>query len=487
MSLGNYLSSRGTTVPTEVRAGTSTFATMVYIIIVQPAIMAGCGMPQEAVFTATIISTVLATLAMGLWAKLPFALSTAMGTNAIFAYSIVVPGLATWQEALGMIFVSGVIFMILSFPILYPLRLFGVSPKVYNFSIREKVVDNIPEGLKDGLGPAIGIFLMMLGLGTSGMNLAGNFEGTLGFANLKNPPTFISFLCLIFTLFIYFYQRTKQGKTVKVTGAVLIGIIVTTAALIISGNAPAPAGIMSTPPSITPILFQIDIAGALQPQNWIYIFIFFLGDFFSTAGTLIACGRKAGLYDPTTGKMPGTDRAFRVDATGTVVGSLLGCSTITTFVESASGVEDGGRTGLTSVTTAAWFFLALFFSPIFLSIPAAASGVALVVVGFSMFFQVFELDKTYTGVKPAESVYEGTQCKYSNLDKVPIIAVIAVTAIANDFAVALCFGLILYGVNQIIACIVDKAIGVPPAKIIVPGAMTFVLLILAILKFTVTL
>jgi AGZA family xanthine/uracil permease-like MFS transporter len=483
----NYFSARGTTISTELRAGTSTFATMVYIIIVQPAIMSGCGMPQDAVFTATIISTVLATLAMGLWAKLPFALSTAMGTNAIFAYSIVAPGLATWQEALGMIFISGVIFMAISFPLLYPLRLFGVNEKIYNFSIREKVVDGIPEGLKDGLGPAIGLFLMMLGLGQSGMNLAGNFNGTLGFSDLKNPPTFISFLCLIFTLFIYFYQRNKNGKTLKVTGAVLIGILVTTIVLIASGNAPVPTSIVSFPPGIGPILLQIDIAGALRPQNWIFIFIFFLGDFFSTAGTLIACGRKAGLYDPVTGKMPGTDRAFKVDATGTVFGSLLGCSTITTFVESASGVEDGGRTGLTSVTTAVWFFLALFFSPIFLSVPAAASGVALVVVGFSMFFQVFDLDKVYVGTKSAEDVYGGTQCKYSNLDKIPIIGVIAITAISNDFAVALCFGLILYGFNQIIACIIDKAIGIEPAKIVIPGIMTFVLLVLAILKFTVTL
>jgi AGZA family xanthine/uracil permease-like MFS transporter len=480
------LESRGVTLGGEIRAGTSTFATMVYIIIVQPAIMSACGMPAGAVFTSTIICTVLATVAMGLFAKLPFALSTAMGTNAIFAYTIVNPGYATWQEALGMIFVSGTVFILISVPVFYPLKAFGVSEKLYGFSVREKIIDYIPQSIKDGLGPAIGLFLMMLGLGTSGMNLAGLFDGSLGFTDLKNPPALIAFICLLITLFLYFYQRRVKDKTVKVTGAVLIGIIMTTVAMIASGNAPLPSGVVSAPPSITPILFQFDIIGALRPQNWIYIFIFFLGDFFSTAGTLIACGTKAGLYDPVTKKMPGTGRAFVVDACATVGGATLGCSTITTFVESAAGVEDGGRTGLTAISTAGWFTLALFFSPIFLAIPAAASGVALVVVGFSMCLQIFDIDKVSKGVTPAEDSPEHAPAVYTKLEKAAVIAVIAMTAIANNFSVALCFALIVFGFNQIVAYFVDKSLHVEPARIIVPSVMTFVLILLAVLKFAVT-
>jgi AGZA family xanthine/uracil permease-like MFS transporter len=444
---------------------------MVYILIVQPLILGACGMPQDAVFTVTAICTILATVSMALFANLPFALSTAMGTNAIFAYSIVLPGLATWQEALGMIFWSGVIFVIISF-----------TP------IRKKVVDSIPAGIKDGLAPAIGIFLMMLGFGSSGMNLAGVVDGNFIFADLKNPAALVALICLLFTLFIYFYQRKqKNGKVSKIPGAVLIGIFVTTIVMMIGGFAPLPAGIVALPPDPMPVIFQIDLLGALRPENLIFIFIFFMGDFFSTAGTVIACGRKAGLYDTKTNTMPGMAAAFKIDSVWTVLGSLFGCSTITTFVESAAGVESGGRTRLTSLSTAGFFLLALFLSPIFLAIPAAASGVALIVVGFSMFLPVFNIDKVGDGESPAdEQPPDGVLSKYSNLDKVAIIGLITLTPIVNDFAVSLCFALLIYGIFQFAFWIVDRVKGIETPRSATPTVMTLVLLLLAILKFAVT-
>jgi AGZA family xanthine/uracil permease-like MFS transporter len=469
LSLMQEIAAEGSTPTREVVAGFSTFATMVYILIVQPLILGACGMPQDAVFTVTAICTILSTVTMAVWAKLPFALSTAMGTNAIFAYSIVLPGLATWQEALGMIFWSGIIFMVISF-----------TPA------RAKVVEHIPRGIKDGLAPAIGIFLLMLGFGSSGMSLAGVVDGSFVFADMKNPAAIAGMVCLIVTLFIYFYQRHRPNGVLRVPGAVLIGIFLTTVVFMVGGFAAAPTGVFALPPNPLPVIGQVDLLGALRPENWVFILIFFLGDFFSTAGTVLACGRKAGFIDQKTGEMPGMDQAFKVDSLWTVIGSWLGCSTITTFVESAAGVESGGRTRLTSLSTAGFFLIALFFSPIFLSIPAAASGVALIVVGFSMFLPIFEMDKVDDVADAAEEQPNGPLARYSDLDKVPVIATVVLTPIVNDFATALCVGLLLYGVFQIAFWLFDKALKLRTPKIAVPSVMTFVLLLLAIVKLTVT-
>jgi AGZA family xanthine/uracil permease-like MFS transporter len=466
---------RGSSLGTEIRAGTTTFATLVYIIIVQPSIMAGCGMPQEAVFTATVIGSGLATLMMGIYGRFPFALATAMGTNAIFAFSIVAPGIAPWETAMGMIFVSGIVFMLLSFPVLRWLALFGVrDPKILNFSCREAVTRNIPLGLKLGLGAAIGIFLMRLG--SDSIGLTGVVNGGLSFGDFKNPVVFIGFICLVITILMFFIQKQVGTKTWKISGAVLIGIAITSIALFATGLAPLPRAIISLPPGISPIFFKLDIVGALQPKYWTYIFIFFLGDFFSTAGTSLACGAKAGFMDKTTGDMPGIERIFQVDSLWTVLGSFLGLTTITTFVESASGVEDGGRTGLTSVATACWFALALFFSPIFLAIPGAASGVALVIVGLSM-MQVLA-DVPYRDI----------------VETVPVLVMIGITACSGDFAAALCVSLIVYGAFVIVRWIVESAaaakgpsgVGPEALKAMRPTVMTIVLMVMSILKFVIT-
>jgi AGZA family xanthine/uracil permease-like MFS transporter len=469
LTLREEIKAKGSTPPREVVAGFSTFATMIYILIVQPYILSRCGMPQDAVFTVTAACTILSTVTMALWAKLPFALSTAMGTNAIFSYGVVLSGLATWQEALGMIFWSGVIFVIISF-----------TPA------RAKVVDHIPNGIKDGLAPAIGIFLLMLGFGSSGMSLGGLFDGELMFAGMKSPAAIAGMICLIVTLFIYFYKRHRSnGNVLHVSGAVLIGIALTTVVFMAGGLAPLPDGVFSLPPNPLPVIFQVDLLGALRPENWVFILIFFLGDFFSTAGTALACGRKAGFFDPKTGQMPGLAQVFKVDSLWTVLGALFGCSTITTFVESAAGIESGGRTRLVSLSTAGFFLLALFLSPIFLKIPPAASGVALIVVGFSMFLPIFEMDKVGDGETPAEEQPEGPLAKYSNLDKVPVIATVVLTPLVNDFATALCIGLLLYAVFQVAFWVIDRVIKQKTPKVATPNVMTLILLVLAITKLVV--
>ncbi|MDR3174625.1 MAG: NCS2 family permease [Treponema sp.] len=474
---GSFFGTRekGSTLGTEIRAGTTTFATLVYIIIVQPSIMAACGMPQDAVFTATVIGSGLATLMMGIYGRFPFALATAMGTNAIFAFSIVAPGIATWETAMGMIFVSGIIFMLLSFPILRWLWLFGVrDPKILNFSCREAVTNNIPLGLKLGLGAAIGVFLMRLG--SESIGLTGIVNGSLSFGDLRNPVVLIGFICLVLTILMFFVQKQVGGRLWKISGAVLIGIALTSAVLFITGLAPLPQAVISLPPNISPIFFKLNILDALQPKYWTYIFIFFLGDFFSTAGTSLACGAKAGFMDKVTGDMPGIERVFQVDSLWTVIGSFLGLTTITTFVESASGVEDGGRTGITSIVTAGWFALALFFSPVFLAIPGAASGVALVLVGLSM-MQVLA-DIPYRDI----------------VETIPVLVMVGITACSGDFAAALCVSLVVYGAFVIarwivenVAALKDPAHADPKALAAMrPTAMTLVLMVMSILKFVIT-
>lgn len=473
MGIKKEVRAAGSTIPREVGAGFSSFATIVYVLAVQPAILSACGMPKEAVLTSTILCTVICTVGMALWAKLPFVLSTAMGTNAIFAFSIVLPGLATWQEALGMIFWSGIIFVVISF-----------TP------IRKKLVERIPAGIKDGLAPAIGIFLMMLGFGSSGMSMAGVVDGNFMFADLKTPIAIAGMSCLLVTVFIYFYQRTTSKKIVRVPGAVLIGIFITTVVFMACGFAPLPESVVALPPDPSPIVLQVDLVGALRPGNWIFILIFFLGDFFSMTGTSVACGKKAGLWDDERDTMPGLDQAFKVDALAMPVSALLGNSASTVFVESAAGIEAGGRTRLTALSAAGFFTLALFFSPLFLAIPAAASGVALIVVGFSMFMPVFDLDKirqkAVGGDDRAEELPEGVVGRYSNLEKIPIIATIVLTPIINDFATALCLGLLFYAVFQVLFWVIDRFLKKPTPRSATPNVVTFALLAMAIIKMIAT-
>jgi len=306
------IEANGSTVGTEIRGGLTTFMTMAYILVVQPLIMSACGMPWDAVFTATALFSGLATLMMGLYGKFPFALAPAMGTNAIFAFSVVAAGVADWQTALGMIFWSGVIFMVLSFPVLGWLKYFGVrDERVLKFCMREAVTKSIPLGLKLGLAAAIGLFLANLGLGANGMNLVTVSDAGIGLGDLSTTNAMIGVVGSIVVITCFW----MKGKRFKVLGAILIGMVLMTVAAIVAGIAPMPEGFVSLPSfsSMGEISFKLNLTGALRPEYLPYIFVFFLGDFFSTAGTSLACGAKAGFLDKETGDMPGINRIFQVD------------------------------------------------------------------------------------------------------------------------------------------------------------------------------
>ncbi len=369
------LKANGTNVRTEILAGVTTFATMAYILIVQSSFMRDAGMNGTGVMLATALISGLATLAMGLYAKSPFALAPGMGTNAILAYTLVAQGICTWQQGLGIVFISGCVFVLLSI-----------------FKIREKVVEVIPKVLKIGVGASVGAFLIRLSLANAGMiNVSGSsFALNLDFGD---PAILLAWIGLVLTLVLYFLRVRVNGKTYHIRGSLLISIILTTIIGIFMGQVKLPASIITANAfsNLGDVAFKLDILGALKPGLFTFMLIFFMSDFFSTLGTALGVAGKAGMLDKD-GNLPTIGRIFLVDSCATVVGALGGLTTVTTYVESASGVEAGGRTGLTAIVTAACFFLSMLFAPLFLMVPTAATAPALIVIGISMMQTLKDVD-----------------------------------------------------------------------------------------------
>ena len=370
-----HLDEHGTSVRTEVIAGITTFATMSYILIVQASMMVAAGMNGAGVMLMTALISGLATLAMGLYAKSPFALAPGMGTNAILAYTLVAQGICTWQQGIGIVFISGIFFVLLSL-----------------FKIREKVVEVIPKVLKIGVGASVGAFLIRLSLANANMiNVSGSsFALNLDFAN---PAVLLSWIGLAITLILYFLRVRINGKTYHVRGSLLISIILITIIGIGMGQVQVPASIITTNAlsNIGEVTFKLDILGAMRPALFTFMLMFFMSDFFSTLGTALGVAGKAGMLDEN-GDLPIIGRIFLVDSCATVAGALCGLTTVTTYVESASGVEAGGRTGLTAVTTAVLFFLSMLFAPLFLMVPTAATAPALIIIGISMMQTLKDVD-----------------------------------------------------------------------------------------------
>lgn len=375
--LDNYfhLSESGTNVRTEILAGVTTFATMAYILIVQASMMVAAGMNGAGVMLATALISGLATLAMGLYAKSPFALAPGMGTNAILAYTLVAQGICTWQQGLGIVFISGCFFVLLSL-----------------FKVREKVVETIPKVLKVGVGASVGAFLIRLSLANAGMiNISGSsFALNL---NLADPAVLLSWIGLAITLLLYFMRIRINGKTYHLRGALLVSIFLITIIGIFMGQVQLPESIITTNAlsNLGDVMFKLDIRGALNPALFTFMLMFFMSDFFSTLGTALGVAGKAGMLDEN-GDLPTIGKIFLVDSTATVVGALSGLTTVTTYVESASGVEAGGRTGMTAVTTAICFFLSMLFAPLFLMVPTAATAPALIIIGISMMQTLKDVD-----------------------------------------------------------------------------------------------
>lgn len=350
------------TVKKEVMGGITTFLTMAYILAVNPVILHDAGMDQGAVFTATVISAVIATLVMAIYAKLPFVLAPGMGLNAFFAYTIVLTMYYSWQFALTAVFIEGIIFILLTLS-----------------GLRQKIVDSMPLVLRRAITPGIGFFIAFIGLKSAGI-VTPNDATLVSLGDLHDPAVLLA--CFGILLSSILLVR-------KVTGALLIGILATTLIGIPIGVTRFSA-IFDTPPSLSPIFLKFEWKNVFSIDMAICVLTFLFIDIFDTIGTLIGVSNRAGMVDEK-GKIPRLKQAFMADAIGTTVGAMLGTSTVTTFVESSSGVNVGGRSGLTSFTASICFLLALFFAPFFMAIPPEATSPALILVGVSMMLDVKKL------------------------------------------------------------------------------------------------
>ena len=362
------LKENNTNVKTEILAGITTFMTMAYILAVNPGMLSATGMDAGGVFTATTVSAIVATLIMALYAKYPFALASGMGLNAFFAFTIVLgPMGKSWQFALTAVLIEGLIFILLSV-----------------LKAREAIFDSIPLNLKHAVSVGIGLFIAFIGLSGAGIVRTG--EGTIvALGELTSGPAAVAIIGIIITG--YLLSR-------KVSGAILIGIIATTVIGIPMGVTVIPEGfsIVSLPPSVADVAFKfVGFEEIFSLEMLVVVFTFLFVDIFDTVGTLAGVSSKAGMLDEN-GRLPRVGKALMADAVGTIVGACLGTSTVTTYVESAAGVAEGGRTGLTSLATAGMFAIALFFAPLFTMIPAAATAPALVIVGLFMMTPITKIN-----------------------------------------------------------------------------------------------
>lgn len=359
------LSAHKTTAKREIFAGITTFMTMAYILAVNPSILGDAGMDKGAVFTATALSAIVATLVMALVAKLPFALAPGMGLNAFFAYTVVLTMGYSWQFALTAVFLEGVIFIVLT-----------------AFNVREMIVNAIPANIRNSISVGIGLFIAFIGLQNAGIVI--DHPATLvSLGEMSSPSVMLALAGIVITGILLAF---------KVKGALLIGILIATIVGIPMGITHFPEGsLLQAPPSLAPVFLQFDWHQILTLDMLVVLFTFLFVDMFDTIGTLIGVSTKADMLDEN-GNIPRVKHALFADAIGTFCGSILGTSTVTTYVESASGVAEGGRTGLTALSTAVFFALALVFAPVFLMIPAAALAPVLIIVGLFMMSPVKKIN-----------------------------------------------------------------------------------------------
>ncbi len=354
--------SRTMNVKTEILAGVTTFLTMAYILAVNPNILGSVGMDKGAIFTTTAIVAVLATLVMALYAKMPFALAPGMGLNAFFAYTVCMTMGYSWQFALAAVFIEGLIFILLTVT-----------------NLRDMIVNAIPASLRNAIGPGIGLYIAFIGLKNGGVIVHSDATFvTLG--TITHGAGLLSVVGIVLTS-VLLILNVRGALLLGILGIALIGIPM---GLTVYG------GVTSIPPSIAPIAFQFDFSQLFTIDMLIVIFTFLFIDMFDTIGTLVGVSTKAGMIKD--GKIPRLQKAFMADALGTTFGAILGSSTVTTYVESASGVAQGGRSGLTAFTTAICFAVALLFAPIFLAIPGAATCPVLVIVGLFMLSPIKDID-----------------------------------------------------------------------------------------------
>jgi AGZA family xanthine/uracil permease-like MFS transporter len=409
------LKEHATTPRRELVGGITTFMTMAYILIVNPAVLSATGMDKDAVFTATALSALVGCLMMGLYANLPVALAPGMGLNAFFAYTVCIQMGYSWEMALAAVFIEGIIFILLTL-----------------FNVRDAIVNAIPKTMKLSISVGIGLFITTVGLVNSGIVVQGNAFSKLG--DITDPHVYLTLIAILITGALLIKQ---------VKGALLIGIIITTIIGI-------PAGIVdlgesfrvfSLPPSMEPVFMKMDFSRFFSMDMVVIVLTFIFMDLFDTAGTLIAVCTKSGLVDKD-GNVQNSNQAFLSDAVATTLGAVLGTSTVTSFVESASGVAAGGRTGLTAIVTGVLFFLSLFFAPLFSIVPAAATSAALIIVGLFMITLVSSID--FEEYKTA----------------IPAFVTIIITPLSYSIADGIIFGVLTYvGVHMFIGEF--KKVGLP--------------------------
>ncbi len=395
------LSEHGTNVRTELVAGVTTFLTMAYIMFVNPSILGDAGMPKGAVFVATCLIAALGTGIMGLYANYPIALAPGMGLNAYFAYVVVLGMGFPWQTALGAVFISGCLFLLVTL-----------------VGLRELIIRGIPQSLRIAITVGIGLFLAIIALKSAGI-VAASPATFITLGDLHQPTTVLAVLGFLLIVVL---------DRLKVPGAILIGIVaVTVLSYFFGGN--TFHGVFSAPPSIAPTFLQLDIKGALAAGILNVVLVFFLVELFDATGTLMGVAKRAGLLVP--GKMDRMNKALLADSGAIFAGSLLGTSSTTAYVESASGVQAGGRTGLTAMTVAVLFLACLFISPLAGSVPPYATAPALFFVACLMLRELTEL----------------------NWDETTEVIPAAVTALAMPFtysiANGLAFGFITYAVLKL--------------------------------------
>lgn len=361
------ISRRGSSVRTEVIAGFTTFATMAYVLAVVPGILEAGGVPRAAVTVAIILMAAVSTLAMGLFTNRPLALAPGLGSVAFIAFTLSAVEGIPWQTSMGMVFLSGVAFVLLTV-----------------FGLREIIAAIIPKEIKTAIGAGVGLFICFIGFRSGGLVQASESSNALVIANLGSPEAILALIGLALVLLLYLR---------KVPGGLLIAILAATAIGIPLGVTTLPDSWFQLPTGIGEVAFQLDILGALQLSFFPYIFALFVADFFSTLGTLFAVGAKGNFLDKD-GNFPEINKPFLVDSGSTVLGSLFAVPVMTTYVESTSGVEAGGRTGLTAVTTGGLFLATLLLTPVALMIPEQATAPVLILVGLLMLAPLREIDMT---------------------------------------------------------------------------------------------
>ena len=355
--------SRTMSLQKEVTGGVTTFLTMSYILAVNPAVLSETGMDANALFTTTVLASVLATVMMAVYAKMPFALAPSMGVSAFFVYTIVMEMGYTWQFGLTAVFVEGIIFILLTMT-----------------GLRERIVDAMPHELRKAISPGIGLFIALIGLHNAGI-IDGSEETMVTLGNLHNPSVLLAAAGILFTVILLVRN---------VPGALLIGILATAAAGIPLGLTHFER-LLNVPPGIEPIFMKMQWENIMSIDMAVCVATLLFMDIFDTMGTLIGVGQRVGLVNEK-GDMPGMNKAFMADSIGTTAGAMLGTTTVSTFIESAAGVNAGGRSGLTAMVTALCFLLALFFAPLFVAIPKAATAPAMFIVGMMMMGDVVKLD-----------------------------------------------------------------------------------------------